>query len=93
MNDERIQSLVNQGAEINIKVNKRRAVVIIGHEEQTYTASGKNIDSALERCLSAVGSHDKNVRQKRKEKERERRELLEDEDGYVSDGHEETKWF
>lgn len=79
MIDERIQSLVNSGAEINIKIDKRRALVIVSLEEQTYTASGKNVETALERCLSAVGNHDKNVRAKRKQKEIRRQELLEEE--------------
>jgi hypothetical protein len=78
MIDERIQSLANSGAEINIKIDKRRAVVIVSLEEETYSASGKNVETALERCLSAVGNHDKNVRAKRKQKEIRRQELLDE---------------
>jgi len=80
MIDERLVQLINDGAEITIKLRKSNAFVQIKlrDKNETFKASGADFDKALDRACEAIHSDNTSIRKARREKERLRKELLED---------------
>ncbi len=76
--DTRLQEVALTGADVTIKLTKRSAFVQIKFENQVYKATGGNLDKATNKVLESFAAHTKKTRQLRKDKERQREELLED---------------
>lgn len=73
-----IKELLSQGAlSVTIKVTQTHAVVICKMlDGETYKASGPSVDIALDRCLEKTEKHAKNVKRLRRQRERERQDIL-----------------
>lgn len=76
--DTRLQEVAASGADVTIKLTKVNAFVQIKYEGQTYKASGGNLDKATNKVLEAYNSHKKNIKNLRREKERFKSSLLDE---------------
>lgn len=77
MTDTRLQEIVQNGADVTIKLTKRNAFVLIKFEGQSYKATGGNLEKATNKAMEAFNNHTKNIKNLRKEKERLKERLLE----------------
>jgi len=76
MFDERLTSLVDRGAEITIKVSKHTTFIQVRFEKETYKATGGTFDKALERVLESLRTLAVNVKTKRRDREHERQDIM-----------------
>lgn len=77
MFDERLISLVDRGADITIKVSKHTTFIQVRFEKETYKATGGTFDKALERVLASLKAQAVNVKAKRRDREHERQDIME----------------
>lgn len=75
--DDRLQLLADQGADITVKLSRKRAFVQIRMSDNTYKGSGGNLTKATDRVLEAFNSRSSSVKKERRAKEEFREELLE----------------
>jgi len=74
--DERLQLILNEGAEVTIKCTRSNAFVQIRKENEVFKGSSNNITKAIDKVLESFHGKDKNIRIERKRKERQREKQL-----------------
>lgn len=76
--DERLKSLADTGADITIKLRQGTVFIQIRNDKETYKASAGTFEKAVDRVIHSMSSGTKSIKAKRRQKEQERQDLLED---------------
>lgn len=79
MNFVDLHELLAQDASVTLKCTKGHTMVIARLPDgESYKATGASPEVALERCLEKVEKHGKNIKKLRRQRERERREIMDE---------------